>query len=258
MQSLKQILADPTANEREPQAGQELKETLALIEGKEQSDLNERPILSSEFCDGECGGTGWRMVPDPKRPGGQRIATRCACVAAKVVATALPSRYQKASLNDFTEARANAIREWLENPTDGLLLTGGPGAGKTYLAAAIFITVVNARKASIRFKRAAQLFQAIRDSYGQEDVSEEEILGDYIKPRFLVLDDLGAGSLSDHERRYTLEVIDRRLNAERPTVITTNLTLKEISERMDERIASRLSGYTLLKFTGEDRRGKKG
>jgi DNA replication protein DnaC len=175
-----------------------------------------------------------------------------------MIVASLPPRYQKASLDDFTEARANAIRVWLEKPTDGLLLTGGPGAGKTYLAAAIFIAVVNSRKASIRFKRAAQLFQAIRDSYGQEDVSEEEILGDYIKPRFLVLDDLGAGSLSDHERRYTLEVIDRRLNAERPTIITTNLTLAEISDRMDERIASRLSGYTLLKFTGEDRRTKKG
>lgn len=196
-------------------------------------------------------------MPDPKRQG-RTLTKRCACVLAKIIATALPSRYQKASLNDFTEARANALREWLAEPSDGLLLTGGPGAGKTYLAAAIFITVVNARQTSIKFKRAAQLFQAIRDSYGQEDVSEEEILGDYIKPRFLVLDDLGAGSLSDHERRYTLEVIDRRLNAERPTIITTNLTLAEISERMDERIASRLSGYTLLKFTGEDRRGKKG
>ena len=196
-------------------------------------------------------------MPDPKRPG-RELTKRCACVLARIVATALPKRYQKARLDDFTEARAAAIRDWIEKPTDGLLLTGGPGAGKTYLAAAIFITVVKSRKASVKFRRASQLFQDIRDSYGQDDVSEEGILDDYIKPSFLVLDDLGAGSLSDHERRYTLEVIDRRLNEERPTIITTNLTLAEISDRMDERIASRLSGYKLLEFKGEDLRGKKG
>jgi DNA replication protein DnaC len=259
MQSLKQIATNPTANERQPETGRELEKSLALIQADQPTDSTVRQILFSEHCDGDCGGTGWRMVPDPmpRDPLHER-AERCACIYQKIIATSLPSRYQKASLNDFTEARANAIREWLQKPTDGLLITGGPGAGKTYLAAAIFITVVNARQTSIKFKRAAQLFQAIRDSYGQEDVSEEEILGDYIKPRFLVLDDLGAGSLSDHERRYTLEVIDRRLNAERPTIITTNLTLKEISERMDERIASRMNEYKLLEFKGEDRRGKKG
>jgi hypothetical protein len=254
MQSLKQIAGQPTANEREPQTGRELEKTLALIEGNQPSDSTERPILSSEDCDGVCL-DGFRYVPDPKRPG-REIAIRCACVFKKIIRAALPKRYQQASLNDFSEVQANAIREWLTSPNDGLLVTGKPGAGKTYLAAAIFITVVNARQTSIRFKRAAQLFQDIRDSYGQEDVSEEEILADYIKPRFLILDDLGAGSLSDHERRYTLEVIDRRLNAERPTIITTNLTLAEISERMDERIASRLSEYKLLEFKGEDRRGK--
>ena len=59
--------------------------------------------------------------------------------------------------------------------------------------------------------------------------------------RFLVLDDLGAGSLSDCERRYTLELIDTRLNKLRPTIVTSNWNLQEIAERMDDRIASRLA-----------------
>lgn len=68
------------------------------------------------------------------------------------------------------------------------------------------------------------------------------------------MDDLGAGSLSDHERRCTLELLDRRLDAMRPTVVTTNWTIEQIGERMDERIASRLGGFVVMAFTGGDQR----
>jgi len=74
------------------------------------------------------------------------------------------------------------------------------------------------------------------------------------KSRFLVLDDLGAGSLSDCERRYTLELIDTRLNSMRPTIVTSNWNLEEISERMDDRVASRLAGFAALELAGKDRR----
>jgi DNA replication protein DnaC len=196
------------------------------------------------------------MVPNKKHLGSE-IAVRCECVVERIIKTALPVRYGAAKLSDFRSAVAKAITEWLKEPTDGLLLTGGTGTGKTHLAAAIFIDRVKARQ-SIRFRRAAQLFQTIRDSYGQDDVSEEDILRDYIEPPMLILDDLGAGGLSDHERRYTLEVIDRRLNAQRPTIVTMNWTLAELSERMDERVASRLSEFTLISFQSlADRRGAK-
>jgi DNA replication protein DnaC len=75
-----------------------------------------------------------------------------------------------------------------------------------------------------------------------------------VRTALLVLDDLGAGSLSDHERRCTLELLDKRLDAMRPTVVTTNWTIEQIGKRMDERIASRLSGFVVMAFTGKDLR----
>jgi DNA replication protein DnaC len=101
------------------------------------------------------------------------------------------------------------------------------------------------------FGRCAELYAALRESYRLGE-SEDSVLRPYFSKRFLILDDLGAGSLSDHERRSTLEVLDRRLNAQLPTVLTTNWNIKEISERMDDRIASRLSSLTLLVLSGED------
>ena len=80
---------------------------------------------------------------------------------------------------------------------------------------------------------------------------------EYAEIPLLVLDDLGAGSLSDHERRCTLELLERRLNAMRPTVVTTNWTIEQIGKLMDERIASRLSAFAVISFIGKDLRARR-
>jgi hypothetical protein len=246
MHSVKTILENPTAGKRDLQAGQELSQALTTVQTPHDS-IEPQILPSSDVCP-VCEGRG--LV---ERSGNRY--EQCVCILRKIIHQALPARYRCAQLEDFSEKLQGFVIDWLKNPTDGLFVHGTAGSGKTHLAAAIFIDLVQHRQ-RVRFRRAAQLFQSIRDSYGQEDVSEEEVLRDYIEPKFLVLDDLGTGSLSDHERRYSLEVIDRRGNDQKPTIITTNWTLKQIVERLDERVASRLSGYTLMNFEGKDRRSK--
>jgi DNA replication protein DnaC len=70
----------------------------------------------------------------------------------------------------------------------------------------------------------------------------------------LALDDVGSGSLSDHERRFTLELLDRRTNALLPTVVTSNWSLQQISDLLDDRISSRLAAFTEVELQGRDRR----
>jgi DNA replication protein DnaC len=217
----------------------------ALTEAAKRESTMTHPITASP-C--ECGDTGF-VLRDGR-------AQRCVCRYERIIRYQLPERFHQAKLEDFSPQIARLVHGWMLEPTDGLLLIGGVGTGKTHLAAAMVRSVVTAGK-SIRFRRAAQLYQAIRDSYDQPNVSEEEVLSDYIDAPLLVLDDLGTGSFSDHERRYTLEVLDRRLNEKRPTIITSNWTLDDISARMDQRIASRMSGFTRLELKGEDKRKRK-
>jgi DNA replication protein DnaC len=136
-------------------------------------------------------------------------------------------------------------------------LAGPTGTGKTHMAAAI----VRQRLAAARpvlFKRASDFFFAVRKSFSQPNTSEEDVIREYAEHPMLILDDLGSGSLSDHERRCTLRLLDIRLDDLRPTVVTTNRTIEQIRERMDERIASRLSEFIVLAFVGIDRRGIRG
>lgn len=51
--------------------------------------------------------------------------------------------------------------------------------------------------------------------------------------------------------------IDRKIRDAKRTIITTNLSLKEIEEKLDARIASRLSGMQNIKINMPDHRKRR-
>lgn len=179
--------------------------------------------------------------------------TPCECQIERKIRSVLPPRYHKATLADLSETVYHLVETWLLAPTDGLFITGPSGTGKTHLAAGI-VRFRLERRLDTQLKRLAEFYLALRTSFNSQLENETQIMDKLIACRFLVLDDLGSGSLSDHERRSTLELLDRRLNALRPTVVTSNWSLEEISRQMDDRIASRLAGFTAIELGGKDRR----
>lgn len=194
----------------------------------------------------ECRGTGWAM-----RNG---KAVLCGCTIERKVRAVLPERYWRAELEDFSGPVCEFIRGWFLNPSDGLFINGACGTGKTHLAAGIVRQFIF-KGANVAFKRSADFFCEVREMFKEHfEGGETSVISPLERVRFLVFDDLGAGSLSDCERRYTLKLIDTRLNKLRPTVVTSNWNLQEIAERMDDRIASRLAGFAALELVGNDRR----
>ena len=193
-------------------------------------------------CDA-CGGLGYVRCGDRMR--------ECDCLVVGDALGKIPPRYRAAQLEDFPLKTQGEVRAWCDAMGDGLFLFGGTGTGKTHLACGLLVALARTYRGS-RFARCVEVYSSIRATYSHG--SEVELLEGYIRPDLLVLDDLAAGGLTDFERRMTLDILDRRCNGLRPTVVTSNWNLEQIAARLDDRIASRLSSFKQLLLVGLDRR----
>lgn len=159
-----------------------------------------------------------------------------------------------ARLEELEERVRGVVEGWLDSETAyGLLINGPVGTGKTRLAAAIMAEVVRA-KASGRMVLARRLLSEL-----WEDTSQGggcAALDRLLKVPWLVIDDLGhEGRVSEAVVGAFHELLSTRCGNYQRTIITTNLSLEEISQQYDASIASRLRAWTHIVVAGKDRRG---
>ena len=89
----------------------------------------------------------------------------------------------------------------------------------------------------------------------KSEQSETEIINNLSEANILILDDLGAEKSSEFALQSLYVIIDQRYSEIRPTIITSNLSLGEIAEKVGDRIASRIAGMCkVIELKGKDRR----
>lgn len=132
-----------------------------------------------------------------------------------------------------------------------LLFNGGTGLGKTYLSACIARAVAD-RGYSVVYETAAHLFSKLEQakfSPSEESLREAE---NFRTCDLLILDDLGTEMPGQFITAALYSLVNDRLLANKPMVISTNLNLDEMSRRYSPQIASRLHSFQRLTFVGED------
>ena len=136
-----------------------------------------------------------------------------------------------------------------------LLFVGATGLGKTYLSACIARTVAD-RGFSVSYAPVGQLMAAFENEkfHPQPDTSCTE---EYFSCDLLIIDDLGTEMTTQFTISALYQILNTRLMGAKPTIVSTNLPLGDLSARYSEQIASRLLGaYRLYKFYGDDIRFK--
>lgn len=138
---------------------------------------------------------------------------------------------------------------------ENLLFMGQAGLGKTHLSLAIVSGLVEKGFTPI-YASAENLFMQIeKEKFLGENRGAYEAM---VKCDLLVIDDLGAEMSTSFTVSALYNLINTRLLSGRPTIINTNLTMKEIEKRYTARISSRLIGsFSAFKFLGDDIRQQK-
>ena len=137
-----------------------------------------------------------------------------------------------------------------------MILVGTPGTGKTHLACAAMREVIEQGN-SARYTTVSDFSRAIRATFNRKaEKTDGEVLDEYVDQCLLVIDEVGSSSGSDHEKQALFDLINRRYNAVRPTMILSNLSAPELSEYLGDRIMDRLrqGGGKLLVLNWESYR----
>jgi len=168
----------------------------------------------------------------------------------------IPARYRKAHARDFNKAFLAKLFAW---DGSGLILWGPVGVGKTHAMAAVLRSLIVSGNSCKRVNYEMLCLQ-IRDTFkAHSKLSEMDVIRPLLDCDYLLIEDLGSGrsigqAETDFSLRTFLIVLDQRIEHGKTTMITTNKSVENLSSSFDERVASRLKTFTVLKMAGRDKR----
>ncbi|MBQ9156769.1 MAG: ATP-binding protein [Eubacterium sp.] len=149
------------------------------------------------------------------------------------------------------------IRDFSTDPGQNLLLYGSAGVGKTFLSHCIADQLLKGGN-SVIYLTAWQFFHQLERFTFDRDGRSEDVPAHMQSCDLLIIDDLGTELNNAFVNSQLFLCMNERILRHKSTIISTNLSLKQISAAYTERVSSRIiEYYTLLHMYGEDIRVKK-
>jgi DNA replication protein DnaC len=153
--------------------------------------------------------------------------------------TGRPSRYSERSEESqkhFSQIY-EAAKEFADDPSGWLVFLGPSGSGKTHLACAIANRRLSLGE-PVFYIGAADLLDHLRSAFSPaSDTSHDELFEQVKNVPLLVLDDLAVGSATSWAKEKLEQLLHHRFNTRLATVITADVPLEKIDERLRGHLA---------------------
>ena len=122
------------------------------------------------------------------------------------------------------------VEQWqtMRSENLGLLLWGGVGTGKTFLAGCIANALME-QEVPVRMTNFARILNELNSSFsGRNDVVDR-----LCRYPLLIIDDFGMERGTEYALEQIYSIVDSRYRSQKPLIVTTNLTLGEIRYPQD-------------------------
>jgi DNA replication protein DnaC len=166
---------------------------------------------------------------------------------------ALPTGFAGCGFDNFVAStpRAGQVARVLEDyclkfevqrkVRSGFLFTGNPGTGKTHIACAMALAIVDQGLTAV-YASLPRLIRQVRACYGRAG-AVDALICNLVDADFLVLDELDLHGSSDNDYNMLYDVINARYERQGyPTLTISNRTLERLTTDLDERVISRILG----------------
>lgn len=130
-----------------------------------------------------------------------------------------------------------------------LLFYGNPGSGKSYLSYCLAKELLDSGYLVV-YKTSDEIISDLKDIRFNNNSNLQQILLDC---DLLIIDDLGAEQRNEFTVTELFNLLNKKLLRNKRMLVSTNLTLPDITKAYSERMSSRLIGeFRLNKFYSED------
>ncbi|HSG30670.1 MAG TPA: ATP-binding protein [Thermodesulfobacteriota bacterium] len=219
-------------------------------------------VCSCLKCD-QCSGTGKKQYYKDSGYSYLKPCEQCGYLHKNVKLynlAAIPSKYYSVSevstFNPRHDTHQDAliyVKQFVDQYPHhkGFLLMGASGLGKTHLAICAISELTLEKGVKCLFVDFFDLLNDLKSAYS-EGRPENQVINPLIDTDVLVIDELGKGRANEWELGVLDQLISKRYNSTKITVITTNFVTKDINVnlnrdskeileyRVGERISSRL------------------
>lgn len=163
---------------------------------------------------------------------------------------------QKENIREILSKTESFATSFNSSKVKNLFFYGPTGQGKTYLCNCIANSLINKGHLVI-YQTAFKLIEIIENArFNKNNFSnKDENYQMLFSSDLLIIDDLGTEFINTFTNVEIFNIINTRLNQNKKTIISTNLSPIQIKEKYSDRISSRLFGnYEMLSFYGPDLR----